>query len=157
MSFGFDTYTSEEIKVLQDENHCLNYFYGLNIENQTKQNCFNAVILQSSKDAGLTCGYYEFNIKYSDGTSENFKTCHLFNNAAISRGQLDERTKESFQSFVKDNQDNGKYVVSYKVALSDKNGNSVEYDSLTQSLSKSSSTIITPMIKYLVFIYLLLL
>ena len=82
MRFGFDTYTEEEIEILQSDEHCLAYFYGLN-EFTTKEDCFNSVILPSSKKVGLSCGYFEFDIKFSDGTSKNLKSCNIFNKDII--------------------------------------------------------------------------
>ena len=159
MRFGFDTYTSEELEVLNDDNHCLSYFYSFQDEEPAKEDCFEAVILQSSKDAGLTCGYYEFNIKYSDGTSKTYKTFNLFNSEATSKGQLDDKSKESFETYITSVKEDGKTVISYKVVLSDDKGNSVVYDSLTKSISSSStnSGAMTSLFKYLLLINLLLL
>ena len=37
MRFGFDTYTSEELEVLNDDNHCLSYFYSFQDEEPAKK------------------------------------------------------------------------------------------------------------------------
>ena len=155
VKFGFDTYTNEEIKILQSENHCMSYFYGFN-EFTSKEECFNSVLLPSSEKLGLTCGYFEFNIKYSDGTSENIKSCNIFNKDVITSARLDDKSKESFESFVHSNQDDGKIVLSYQVAFSDDEGNNVVYDSLTQRINLKNSQKIISTVKYLIFISLLL-
>lgn len=153
MKFGFDTYTDEEKEILGSENHCLRYIYGMN-EFTSKEECFNSELLPSSKKVGLSCGYFEFNIKYSDGTSENFKTCNLFNKDVITNGHLDDKSKETLESFVNSNADDEKIVLSYVVDFSDDKGNKVVYDSLTQSI-KSSGKMIS-LVKYLLYLTLLL-
>lgn len=153
--FGFDTYTDEEIEILQSENHCLSYFYGLN-NFTSKEECFNSELLPSSKKVGLSCGYFEFNIKYSDDTSQTIKSCNVFNKDIITNNHLDDKSKESFESFVNTNKNNEKTVISFVVAFSDDKGNSVVYDSLTQSIKKNSSKKIIFTIKYLLYLSLLL-
>ena len=49
MRFGFDKYTSEELEVLNDDNHCLSYFYSFQDEEPAKEDCFEAVILNHLK------------------------------------------------------------------------------------------------------------
>lgn len=153
--FGFDTYTDEEIEILQSENHCMSYFYGLN-EFTSKEECFNSEILPSSKKAGLSCGYFEFNIKYSDGTSQTIKSCNIFNKDIITNNHLDDKSKENFESFVNTNKNNEKTVVSFVVALSDDKENSVVYDSLTQSIKTNNSEKMICLIKYLLYLFLLI-
>lgn len=153
MKFGFDTYTDEEKEILRSENHCMRYIYGIN-DFTTKEECFNSVILPSSKNVGLSCGYFEFNIKYSDGTSENFKSCNIFNKDVITNGHLDDKTKETLQTFVNNNADDEKIVLSYVVDFSDDKGHKVVYDSITQSI-KSSGKMLS-LVKYLFYITLLL-
>lgn len=155
--FGFDTYTDEEIKILKSKNHCMSYFYGYNTF-ASKEECFNSEILPSSKKVGLSCGYYEFNIKFSDGTSKNIKSCNIFNKDVITNGHLDDKSKESFESFVNSNTDNDKIALSYVVEFSDDKGNSIVYDSLTQSINKNSnnSQKMISLVNYLLFISLLL-
>ena len=155
MRFGFDTYTNEEIEILQSDNHCLSYFYGIN-EFTSKEDCFNSVLLPSSKNVGLSCGYFEFNIKYTDGTSENIKSCSIFNKDVITSSHLDDKSKENFETFVQTNKDDDKTVLSYVVALSDDQGNSAVYDSLTQSINPENSEKKITLVKYLLFISLLL-
>ena len=155
MRFGFDTYTEEEIEILQRDEHCLGYFYGLN-EFTTKEDFFNSVILPSSKKVRLSCGYFEFDIKFSDGTSKNLKSCNIFNKDIITNSHLDDKSKESFESFVNNNKDGDKIVLSYAVAFSDDKGNSVVYDSLTQSIISNNSEKMISLVKYLLLISLLL-
>ena len=142
--------------ILLSENHCMNYFYGFN-DFTTKEECFNAVILPSSEEVGLSCGYFEFNIKYSDGTSESIKTCNIFNKDILSNNYLDDKSKESYKNFVSTNSEDNKVVVSYVVAFSDDKGNKIVYDSLTDSINpNTNSGKNISLVKYSLIIALLL-
>ncbi len=155
LKFGFDTYTDDEIEILKGGNHCLSYFYGFN-QFTSKEKCYNALILPSSEKSGLSCGYFEFTIKFTDGTSVSIKTCDIFNKDVITNGHLDDKTKESFQNFVNANSQEGKIALSYVVSFSDNKGNNVVYDSLTQSIKTDSGNNIS-LIRSILFITLLLL
>ena len=62
--FGYDTYTEEEIDILQSDEHCLDYLYNYRTFS-SKQECYDSLLLPSSINLGLTCGYYKYSIKYS--------------------------------------------------------------------------------------------
>ena len=155
MRFGYDTYTNEEEEILKSDNHCMSYFYGLN-EFNSKEDCFNGEILPSSKKVGLSCGYYEVSIKYSDGTSQTIKSCNIFNKDIINSKHLDDKSKETFESFVKSNKNNDKVVISYVAELSDDQGHTIVYDSLTQSININNNSEKISLVKYLLYISLLL-
>lgn len=158
--FGYDTYTNEEINVLQSDNHCLRFIYSDILYNSyaTKENCFNSVLTQSSINVGLTCGFFEFTIIYSDRTRDSIKTCNIFNKELINYGKLDDKTKESFESVVNSNKNSSKIVLSYTVDFSDKNGNKLFYDSETETVSSDNLKVNSISIsKYLIFLSVLLL
>ena len=155
LKYGFDTYTDDEIEIFKGRNHCLSYFYGFN-EFSSKEKCYNALILPSSEKVGLSCGYFEFTIKFTDNTSVSIKTCDIFNKDVITNGHLDDKTKESFQNFVTANSQEGKIALNYVVSFSDNKGNNVVYDSLTQNIITDSGNSIS-LIRPILFISLLLL
>lgn len=159
--YGYDTYTDDEINLFKNGNHCLKYFYYNYLLN-SKNDCFNSEITPASKNAGLSCGYYEYNIKYSDGTSESFKSCNVFNKAMIDYGKVDDKTKENFETFVSSNQDGDKIVLSYSVDFSDSSGNKFAYDSISQKITvkgsdQTNNSVIHSISKYLTLIIGLLL
>jgi hypothetical protein len=45
----------------------------------SKEDCFNADLLQSTKDAGISCGFIEIHLNFQSGKKLNFNTCNLFN------------------------------------------------------------------------------
>ena len=97
-------------------------------------------MLQTSKDAGLKCGYGEFNIKFQSGKSEIYKTCYFFNLDSINTKSFDDRTIGSFEEFssiIAGTE--GENLLSYTIALSDDNGNRLSYDSLTRQVTTPSS------------------
>jgi len=158
--FGYDTYTNEEIKVLKSDNHCLRFIYNDYLYNSStsKENCFNSDLTQSSLNVGLTCGYFEFTIIYSDKTRDNIQTCNIFNKELIDYGKLDEKTKESFETVVNSNKNSSKIMLSYTVDFSDKNGNKLFYDSQTETVSSNENSKVNSISisKYLILLSVLL-
>ena len=154
--FAYDTYTNDEINLFKSGKHCMKYFYDNYLLN-SKDDCFNSEITQASKDAGLSCGYYEYNIKYSDGTSESYKSCNIFNKAMIDYEKVDDKTKENFETFVSTNQNDEKIVLSYSVQFSDSSGSKFVYDSISQKITVSgndetNNSVIHSISKYLTLI-----
>jgi hypothetical protein len=155
MSFGYETYTENELKILDSDTHCLRYFYRyMNVENfqydeekgkyilkqVTNNECFNANLLQSSIDEGLTCGYYEFKINYIDGTTDNLTTCYLYNENFYINGEFDEQTQSELQSLINlYSSQNGKISKSYITQFSDSEGNTYVFDSSTGKMESSNS------------------
>ena len=142
-SYKFE-YTKNEEKILSSKTHCLSYYIRhMDLENivydeekdifylkpVSSKECFNADLLQSSKDAGISCGYYEFNINYEDGNSEKYTTCFLFNPNFYKNGDFDFNTKSQFDSFIEFFQDEENAIQNYIVQFSDSEGNSYTYDS----------------------------
>jgi len=150
--YGYDTFTSEEIDILKSDNHCLRYIYNQDIFS-SKEDCYDSVLLQSSKDQGLSCGYFEYNFKYSDGSTDTIKSCGIFNQDLVNYNQLDQKTKETIKTFVQDNTEEGKTITSYKVNLSDNKGNSLVYDSLSEEVSNENSEepIQAPVPKWIIY------
>ena len=154
-SFNFE-YTKNEEKILSSKTHCLSYYFRLiymeNIlydEEKDKfylnpvssNECFNADLLQSSKDAGISCGYYEFKINYEDGNSEKFTICYLVNPNFYKNGEFDSQTKSELESFILYiNRQNGEYSQSYEATFSDSQGNTYVYNSLTGKIESSTTS-----------------
>ena len=154
--FGYDTYTQEEIDILQSDEHCLNYVYGFSIFS-SKQECYDSVLLPSSIKVGLSCGYYKYKIKYSDGSTFELESCGIFNRDSIKQQNLDDKSKDSFKSFVNSNKGDGKIVLSYEVSLSNKEGQYIVYDSALDRITSSSNSSRNLFFNYFLFIILILL
>ena len=79
-SFGYDTYSSNDIAIYDSGNHCLKYFYrylypenydeNSNINSVSKSDCQNAQLTPDTKNAGIKCGFYQFKINYIKGGSK---------------------------------------------------------------------------------------
>ena len=156
--FGYDTYTEEEIDILQSDEHCLYYALGYRTFS-SKQECYDSLLLPSSINVGLSCGYYKYSIKYSDGSTYELESCGIFNRDLINQQNLDDQSKNSVKSFVNSKKDGDKIMLSYEVSLSNKEGQYFVYDSaldrITSSSSKNSSRNLT--LNYLVYLILILL
>ena len=145
-TFGGYDYTSSEIEILKSDNNCFRLFYysvgdviGLNRKNIVKNDCMNAKILDSTKKAKISCGFSEFTILWSDDTNTDFNSCFYLPKAAIKAKQLDSQT-ESFlnqmERYVSTREN--KASKSYKVKITDGDGNVLIYDSATGTVSNSN-------------------
>ena len=156
ISFGYDTYTENEKKVLESDNHCLKYFYRHMYEENfeydeekdkyylkqvSNNDCFNANLLQSSKDDGISCGYYEFKLNYVDGTTDTLTTCYFYNENFYKNGEFDEQTKIEFETLINQySSENGKVSKSYITQFSDSEGNTYVFDSSTGKIESSNGS-----------------
>ena len=142
-TFGGYTYTNSEIEILKSDNNCLRLFYysigdviGINKKNIVKNDCLNAKILETTKKENINCGFSEFTILWSDDTNTDFNTCYYLPKLAIKSKQLDSQT-ESFLNQMNNyiSQRENKVSKSYKVKITDSDGNVLVYDSATGSVS----------------------
>ena len=159
ISYGYEKYTENELKILDSDTHCLRYFYrymdAINyqydeekekilLKSVSNNECFNANLLQSSIDEEITCGYYEFKINYIDGTTDNFTTCYLHHENFYKNGEFDDQTKKEFQSLISQySSKNGKISKSYITQFSDSKGNTYVFDFSTgkmESLNENSNS-----------------
>ena len=92
-------YTQREIKILQSDNHCLSYFtpYLYHISSTrreiTREICYKAQLLGSTRKQGLSCGYMEINIQEGNGITETRKTCYIYDPNITITKKLDEATR----------------------------------------------------------------
>ena len=105
---------------------------------------------------GLSCGYFKYTLKYSDGSSDEIESCGIFNRDLIKQKNIDDKSKESYQSFINSNKDEGKIVVSFEVNLSNKEGQYIVYDSATDRITSSNSNK-NLTLNYLLFLIIILL
>ena len=145
-TFGGYDYTSSEIEILKSDNNCFRLFYysvgdviGLNRKNIVKNDCMNAKILDSTKKAKISCGFSEFTILWSDDTNTDFNSCFYLPKTAIKAKQLDAQTEsylDQMERYLKSRE--GKTSISYKVRITDADGNVLIYDSATGTVSNSN-------------------
>ena len=146
ISYGYEEYSSEEIKVIKSEKHCLRYFYSYALDYDflkkmpSEDDCFKADILQNSKDNSLKCGYYQFNIKYSNGNTKTYSTCYLLDPNILKTKEMDERSTGYFQVLAMNYAMNeGENYSGYTIDFSDSEGNSMRYDPLTNKVEISEN------------------
>jgi hypothetical protein len=171
--YGYDTYTEEEIKILRSEKHCLVYsnsyitYYDYLDRMPSKEDCFNADLLQSTKDTGISCGFIEIHLNFQSGKKLNFNTCNLFNPEMAETRKLDKESNNLYQSIVqKISNDQGEILIDYKIELSDSNGKKMNYNSLTGQIEdsivssaeeKESNSQIVKISKYLLLLFIIVL
>ena len=131
-------YTSKEISILKSDNHCLTYFNSYlfptitNKRQVTKEICFNALLLPSTKNEGITCGYMEIDIEKS-GSNENIKTCFLYEPKVVNIGILDESTKGNLNALTKKSEDDN---INYNFTIYAKNSAIYSYDSRNEKITE---------------------
>ena len=133
--------------IIKDENYCLRLYYeGLHeliyvssiIENNartiTRDMCMNGKTLPRTKNS---CVNASFTFKLDDGTTEKFTTCMLVSTASYETKNLDKILEDDFAKF--QNID-GQSIESFEVEITNKDGNTLKYDSLTQTLTGDNSS-----------------
>ena len=147
INYGYEEYSSADEETLKSNKHCLRYFYSyvldINFKEKfpTNNDCYNADLLPTSEDAGLKCGYGEFNLKYISGKSEVLKTCYFYDSNAIKTKTFDDESTSAFDIYAWNvGSRDGDSLLSYTVEISDENGNKLKYDSLTKQVTISSSS-----------------
>ena len=107
-SFGYDTYSLDDKSLYESDDHCLKYFYrylyaenydeNLELVSVSKDDCLNAKLTQGAIEAGITCGFFQFNINFITGGSKTYQTCYIYNSNFISEHKLEvEKVMECIQ------------------------------------------------------------
>ena len=128
-----EEYTQDDIKILESENHCLTYFepilkhIGSNRRNVTRDICYNASLLKSTEDAGISCGYMEIYI-IEPHAVEKRETCFLYDPNVASNKILDEATRLNLNALSKKTEDEN---INYNYTIYSRDGSGYIYDSKT--------------------------
>ena len=147
-NYGKGSFTQEELDIIKDPNYCLRLYYnGLYklgtipylTEDKpttiTKEVCMNGKTLPNSKNS---CAYASFNFKFYDGTSQTISTCLLASSASFETKSLDKLFEDDFKKYSGLSID-GKTISSFETEITGKDGSSLKYDSLTQTVTSNSS------------------
>ena len=127
-----DDYSNEEKENFKSENHCLRFFYSGKEEEITEDICYNSEVVTAKEGSGISCGFYEFTLNLVNGTSKQFKTCYLFNDDIVKTKNMGYWTKMFSINFgfLK----LGKDLYNYRVFFSNSKGNTLIYDSSTDTV-----------------------
>ena len=158
-------YTTEDIAILQSDNHCLSYFTPIlmhissNRRSVSRSTCNNALLLTSTKEQGISCGYMEIDIQESHNIVEKRKTCFLYDrymeidiqeshNIVEKRKTcflydpnvknnkvLDEATRLNLNALSKKAEDNS---INYSFKIYPADGNGYSYDSKTGTVQDAT-------------------
>ena len=130
---NFNEYNDDDKSILKSKDYCLEYSSQDSFV--TEEKCLNAKVMKRSANIGLTCGYYEYHINLSDGSSKVYKSCNFFDRNAYNTKNLDDFEKYDIKEYIyKDlglNADN--YVVyitgvKNKTLIYDSSNDTVIYD-----------------------------
>ena len=160
IKYGYDEYTDEEMKILKSENYCLKYFYdylydGIYQEKViSEETCFNADILESSKQAGLECGFFEYQFQFLDGSSKKISSCYVYDK---NYKKLDETTTADFRLLASELSGiEGKMYKQFTISFKGKDGSQIAFDPNTGKVIGNGASFIKFTLMYLVLISLIL-
>ena len=161
LSFGKGTFTDEEIEIMKDENYCLRLYYeGLHLlgyvsniigdseRTITKDICMNGKTLPKSQNS---CAYASFKFTLDDGTKETISTCMLVSTASFETKNLDKLLEQDFAQFT---DLKGQSIDSFEVEISNKDGNTLKYDSLTKTLTGNSKYLEKSLLLFSLLVFL---
>ena len=157
-----NVYSEKEKNIFKDENHCLNIYHKKlkNYEFNTGE-CTSHLLLDSSKEAGLECGYFEYNITLESKKTISFNTCHLFNLKLFSKmskvgGNSDRMFNEDDFIDIIDSMGYDGYTESYTVEVHNSKGHKIKYDSRTNKYIIEGAGYMLSISKYLFILILIL-
>lgn len=131
-------YSEDEIKILKSENHCLSYFNPYlkhtlsNRRKVTRDICYKASLLPSTKESGISCGYMEIDIDEPNAKEKRI-TCFLFDPKVVSNKTLDESTRLNLNAMTKKNENDD---INYSFTIFSSNGNGYTYSSKTRKVEE---------------------
>ena len=134
-------YTTEDIAIIQSDNHCLSYFTPIlmhissNRRSVSRSTCNNALLLSSTKEQGISCGYMEIDIQESHNIVEKRKTCFLYDPNVKNNKVLDEATRLNLNALSKKAEDNS---INYSFKIYPADGNGYSYDSKTGTVQDAT-------------------
>ena len=132
-------YTQEEINILKSDNHCLSYFNpyllhtGSNRRKVTRDTCYKAQLLPSTKQEGISCGYMEITINEPNAV-EKRTTCFLYDPKVVQGKNLDEATRLNLNAMSKKNENDD---INYDFTIYSYNGTGYKYSSKTRAVSET--------------------
>ena len=80
-----------------------------------------------------TCAYASFEFQLLNGSAKRLTTCLYISKSSFDTKTLDQHLDSNFQSFTSVD---GMTIKSYQVEITDKNGKSLKYDSISKTLTK---------------------
>ena len=132
-------YSEEEINILKSDKHCLSYFNPYlkhttsNRRKVTRDICYKALLLPSTRQSGISCGYMEIDIKEPNGKEEKKTTCFLYDTKVASSKTLDESTRLNFNDMTKKNEND---EINYNFTIYGPQGKGYTYSSKTREVKE---------------------
>ena len=155
-------YSEKEKNVFKDENHCLNIYHKkLDNSQFNVGECENYLLLDSSKKAGLDCGYFEYNITLESKTTISYKTCNVFNLNLFSYiregGNIrSEFIEEDLDDIIRSMGYTNDNLTNYSVEVLNSKGQKIKYDSRTGEVIIKGAGYMLSISKYLFILIFIL-
>ena len=144
-----DDFNDEEKKIFQTDDYCLKYT-KYDKENEVKKNdCFGYKLV--TRNPSLSCGYYDIEINYEDKTKDNAKLCFMFNDDMIKNKNPGFVIRAVIANTI--NNITNKEINNYKFTSTNSKGKILKYDSTTNKIENSKSSLSNFFsLKYLIII-----
>ncbi len=105
-----------------------------NRRNVTRETCYQASLLDSTKSKGISCGYMEIAIQEAHNIVEKRQTCFLYDPKVASSKALDEATRLNLNALSKKAEDDS---INYNFTIYGSDGNGYFYDSKTRAVTEA--------------------
>ena len=134
-------YSEDEQKIFKNEKHC---FKKKELKEEDIKydvgNCEEGLIADSSKNFGLECGYFVYNIKIDSKNSIYYKTCNLFNYEMFYNiSKLYPQFSDKYVMSIIDKIKGYDTYDSYTAEVYNKKGKKIKYDSITGKIIYENS------------------
>ena len=153
-----DNFSEKEKNNLKDENHCLNIYYKKNSNYKFDVGeCNDHLVLDSSKKAGIDCGYFVYNISLESNRIIPYKTCKLFNLKLLSNmNKIDKIFSEGeIEDIIYSMGIYGDYCKNFTVEAYNTKGHKIRYDSKTDNFIVEGSGYMLNASKYIFLLILI--
>lgn len=147
---------------MENKNHCLNIYHKKLKDYQFNTGeCTSHLLLDSSKKAGLECGYFEYKVTLESKRTISFNTCNLFHLNLFSK--LSEiKIFNTIFNYI-DLEDiiysmgyQSDYIQNFTVEAHNSKGHKIKYDSLTNNITIEGAGYMLSISKYLFILILIL-
>ena len=160
ISFVIDAreYSEDEQKILKNKNHCLKKteLKEKDIEYDVGK-CEEGLLVDSSKNVGLECGYFVYNIKIDSQKSVYYKTCNLFNYELFYNiSKLYPQFSDKYVMNIINNIKGYDTYESYTAEVYNKKGKKIKYDSITGKIIYENSGYMFISSKYIFLLFLII-
>ena len=135
MVYNLNDFTEEEKARFKSDNLCMRFFMNDTEKVVDENTCYDSIVATANEGSGISCGFYDHTLYFSDNTSEKFNTCFLFNDDIIKNKNMGFWIKMiTFSNSMRKSVELEKLLSHYTVSFSKSKGKNLIYDSTTDTV-----------------------